>query len=70
MFVAIGERPSCDPVDVQFMSEFRKRPLDDSFKFQIVRISPLPGLGEEPTLAGNKWTLYDIPVRKLRANQA
>ena len=47
MFVPIGERPSCDPVDVQFMSEGRKRPLDDSFKSQIVRMSPLPGFGEE-----------------------
>ena len=67
MFVPIGERPSCDPVDVQFMSEARKRPLDDSFKSQIVRISPLPGFGEETSLAGTKWTLRDM--RKLRANQ-
>ena len=67
MFVPIGERPSCDPVDVQLMSEARKRHLDDSFKSQIVRISPLPGVGEETSLAGNKWTLHDM--RKLRANQ-
>ena len=67
MFIPIGERPSCDPVDVQFMSEARKRPLDDSFKSQIVRISPLPSFGEEISLAGNKWTLHDM--RKLSANK-
>ena len=67
MFVPIGERPTCDPVDVQLKSEARKRPLDDSFKSKIVRISPLPGFGEETSLADNKWTLNDM--RKLRANQ-
>ena len=41
MFVPIGERPSCDPVDVQCMSEARKWPIDDSFKTQIMRISRL-----------------------------
>ena len=67
MFVPIGERPKSDPVDVQFISEATKRLLDDSFKSQIVRISPLPGFGEETSLVGNKWTLHDM--RKLRANQ-
>ena len=67
MFVPIGERPSCDPVDVQLMSEARKRPLGDSFKSKIMRISPLPGFEKETSLAGNKWTLHDM--RKLRANQ-
>ena len=35
MFVQNNERPSCDPVDVQLMSETTERPIHDLRKLQI-----------------------------------
>ena len=35
MFIQNNERPSCDPVDVQLMSETTERPMYDLCKLQI-----------------------------------
>ena len=35
MFIQNNERPSCDPVDVQLMSETTERPIHDLRKLQI-----------------------------------
>ena len=36
MFIQNNERPSCDPVDVQLMSETTERPMHDFRKLQIM----------------------------------
>ena len=35
MFIQNNERPSCDPVDVQLVSETTKHPIHDLRKLQI-----------------------------------